>query len=109
MNVAEHYTYRVSWSAEDGEFVGTVLELPSLSWLEPDSGRAFAGIRQLALDVVADLEASGAHIPEPLADRTYSGKFQVRIPPATHRRLAEKAAEEHVSLNRYVSDRLASA
>lgn len=28
-----HYTYRVSWSVEDGEFVATCLELPSLSWL----------------------------------------------------------------------------
>lgn len=30
MNIAEHYSYRVNWSAEDQEFVGTVLELPSL-------------------------------------------------------------------------------
>ncbi len=29
----EHYTYRVSWSAADGEFVATCAELPSLSWL----------------------------------------------------------------------------
>ena len=28
-----HYTYRVAWSAEDGEFVATVAEFPSLSWL----------------------------------------------------------------------------
>ena len=24
-----HYTYRVTWSAEDAEFVGTCLEFPS--------------------------------------------------------------------------------
>ncbi len=29
---ATHYTYRVSWSAEDGEHVATVAEFPSLSW-----------------------------------------------------------------------------
>jgi hypothetical protein len=33
VSVAEHYTYRVAWSAEDESFVGTVAELPSLSWL----------------------------------------------------------------------------
>lgn len=109
MNAAEHYSYRVRWSAEDDEFVGTVLELPSLSWLEPESDAAFAGIRQLARDVVDELTTSGETPPEPLADRSYSGKFQVRIPPETHRRLAEKAAEQHVSLNRFVADRLASA
>ena len=31
------YAYRVIWSAEDQEFVGTCAEFPSLSWLEEDS------------------------------------------------------------------------
>lgn len=30
---ADHYTYRVTWSAEDGEHVGLCAEFPSLSWL----------------------------------------------------------------------------
>ena len=29
----EHYRYSVEWSATDGEFVATVAEFPSLSWL----------------------------------------------------------------------------
>jgi predicted RNase H-like HicB family nuclease len=29
----DHYTYRVTWSPEDGEHVGLCVELPSLSWL----------------------------------------------------------------------------
>ena len=29
----DHYTYRVSWSAEDGEHVGLCAEFPSPSWL----------------------------------------------------------------------------
>ena len=109
MSVAEHYTYRVAWSPEDQEFVGTVLELPALSWLEPEPGPAFSGIQQLARDVVADLEESGEPAPQPLTERNYSGEFRVRIPPRTHRRLVEQAAEERISLNRLVSDRLASA
>ena len=32
--------------------------------------------------------------PEPLADRTYSGRFVVRVPPETHRDLVIKTAEE---------------
>ena len=28
-----HYTYRVSWSADDAEYVATCAEFPSLSWL----------------------------------------------------------------------------
>lgn len=108
MNIAEHYSYRVTWSAEDQEFVGTVLELPSLSWLEPESAAAFAGIRKLAADVVSDLEGNGEPVPEPLSERNYSGKFMVRIPPQSHRRLVEEAAEQNVSLNRLASLKLSA-
>ena len=31
---AAHYTYRLAWSARDVEFVATVVEFPSLSWIE---------------------------------------------------------------------------
>jgi hypothetical protein len=48
-----HYTYRVEWSAEDNEWVGLCVELPSLSWLDPDKAKALAGIERLLQDVVA--------------------------------------------------------
>lgn len=35
----DHYIYRVSWSSEDREFVATVIEFRSLSWLAPDPPR----------------------------------------------------------------------
>jgi predicted HicB family RNase H-like nuclease len=108
VNVAEHYTYRVAWSAEDGSFVGTVAELPSLSWLAETRGEAFEGIQRLVAEVIHDLEANGEPVPEALADRTYSGQFVVRVPPEVHRQLVLDAAEQHVSLNRLVSSRLAS-
>lgn len=106
MNVADHYTYRVRWSAEDGEYVATVAELPSLSWLAPDRAEAFAGIQQLTADIVADMLADGETPPEAIADRTYSGKFVVRVPPELHRQLVIEAADQHVSLNRLISNRL---
>ena len=103
----EHYTYRVTWSPEDEEFVGLCTEFPLLSWLEPDQDEAFSGIRSLVKDCVADMLANGETPPEPLADRKYSGKFLVRVPPEVHRTLVERAAEEGVSLNRLISSKLA--
>jgi predicted HicB family RNase H-like nuclease len=105
----EHYTYRVTWSPDDAEYVGTVLELPSLSWLTDDPGSALSGIRALAAEVVADLADAGEDVPEPIAERAYSGRFNVRVPTSLHRELVLAAAEQHVSLNRLVSDRLARA
>ena len=57
---------------------------------------------------VADMQANDEPPPEPMADRSYSGKFMVRVPPETHRALAIRAAEEGVSLNRLISARLAN-
>ena len=102
----DHYAYRVIWSAEDEEFVGLCAEFPSLSWLEPTPEGAFAGIRRLVVEVLEDMKETGEAPPEPIADRSYSGKFMVRVTPETHRALALRAAEEGVSLNRLVSARL---
>ncbi len=102
-----HYTYRVSWSAQDGEFVATCLELPSLSWLAATQVKALSGIRKLVDDVCADLFASGEEPPLPLAERHYCGRFNIRISPDLHRELTIRAADNHMSLNRFVSDRLA--
>jgi predicted HicB family RNase H-like nuclease len=103
----DHYTYRVTWSAEDNEYIGLCAEFPSLSWLADSQPAALVGIMQVVADVVADMEQNGEPVPEPIADRTYSGKFMVRVPPDTHRALAIKAAEVGVSINRIVSEKLA--
>lgn len=104
--MSEHYTYRITWSAEDGEQLGLCAEFPSLSWLAPTPEEALAGIQRLVRSVLADMRTSGEPVPKPLADRAYSGRFVVRVPPETHRQLAIRAAEEGVSLNRLVSARL---
>lgn len=104
----DHYTYRVTWSPEDGEHVGLCVEFASLSWLASSPEKALAGIRQVVSAVVEDMQANSEEVPKPVADREYSGKFQVRVPPTIHRNLAMKAAEEGVSLNRFVSAKLAA-
>ena len=68
MNV-NHYTYRVTWSPEDGEYVGLCAEFPSLSWLAPTPEKGLAGIRRLVVEVVANMQAAGESIPDPLSER----------------------------------------
>lgn len=104
----DHYTYRVTWSPEDGEHVGLCVEFPSLSWLARTPEGALKGIRKPVADVVADLTASNEAVPAPLAEKHYSGEFRVRIPPEVHRALALQAAEQGVSLNRLASAKLAA-
>lgn len=102
----DRYTYRVTWSDEDNEYVGLCAEFPSLSWLEATPEDALRGIRQVVADAVKDMKANGEEIPEPIAVRQYSGKFMVRIPPELHRRLTIEAAEAGISLNRLANEKL---
>jgi predicted HicB family RNase H-like nuclease len=102
----DRYTYRVTWSEDDSEYVGLCAELPSLSWLEASPEKALIGIRKLVKETVADLKRSKEPVPEPISIRAYSGKFMVRVPPEVHRRLAITAAESGVSINRLVSSKL---
>lgn len=102
-----HYTYRVTWSNEDNEHVGLCTEFPSLSFLAKEPENALKGIREVVSDVVDDMQTSGEALPLSLANKSFSGVFNVRIPPMLHRSLAIQAAEQDVSLNRLVSAKLA--
>ena len=103
----DHYTYCVTWSPANGEHVGLCVEFPSLSWLAATPEAAFLGIRQVVSQAVADMQMAGETIPEPLAEKHYSGEFRVRISPEGHRALALQAAEQGASLNRLASAKLA--
>ena len=102
----DRYTYRVTWSEDDKEYVGLCAEFPSLSWLARTPEAALRGIRKVVAEVVKEMRETGGAAPKPIASRRYSGKFMVRVPPEVHRNLAVRAAEAGVSLNRLASSKL---
>ncbi len=102
----DRYTYRVTWSDEDEEYVGLCAEFPSLSWLAGSYEEALRGIRDVVAEVISDMLSKNEPIPQPLAVRLYSGHFTVRIPPDVHRNLRIQAAEANISFNRFVSYKL---
>jgi len=84
----DRYTYRVTWSEEDKEYVGLCAEFPSLSWLARTHVAALKGIRNVVADVIQDMELTGETVPEPIANRKYSRprsrlrcQPQPRLPP----------------------------
>jgi len=104
----DHYTYRVTWSPEDNEYLALCAEFPSLSWLAAAPESALSGIRKVVAGAVADMRANGEVPPTPLAEKHYSGQFRVRIPPHVHRALALEAADQGINLNRLASAKLTS-
>ena len=104
----DKYTYRVTWSDEDDEYVGLCAEFPSLSWLAETQEAALVGIKDTVGQVIQDMQSTGEPVPQPLALKHYSGKFTVRIPPDVHRKLQIQAAESKISFNRLISAKLSS-
>jgi len=102
----DKYTYRVTWSEDDAEYVGLCAEFPSLSWLAHTPETALKGIRKVVVEVISDMLSNEESVPEPIATKHFSGKFMVRVPPDVHRELAIQAAEAGVSLNRLASAKL---
>ena len=101
------YTYRAEWSPEHCEYVGRCIELPWLSQWAPTMREAIAAVEHAADDFIAAREEDGDDAPTPLTERKYSGKFLVRTSPALHARLAVEAAEQNVSINHWVVQKLA--
>ncbi len=75
--------------------------------LDADPALALRGIMGVVAETVADLRNNDEPVPEPIAERRFSGRFAVRVPPMIHRRLALEAAEEGISMNRLISAKLA--
>ncbi len=67
-----HYTYRVTWSVEDGEYVGLCAELPSLSHLAVTQADALTGISELVDTVVDSMVEDGEVPPAPISERHYT-------------------------------------
>jgi predicted HicB family RNase H-like nuclease len=103
---SDRYTYRITWSPDDQEYIGLCVEFPSLSWLAESLEASLDGIRKIVAEVVQDMSSKGESPPLPLSSKKFSGKFVVRIPPNVHRHLAIQAAEEGISLNRLISAKL---
>lgn len=102
----DKYTYRVTWSEDNAEYVGLCAEFPSLSWFAQTPETALKGVRKLVNEVVVDMLRNGETVPEPIATKHFSGKFMIRVPPEVHRQLAIQAVEAGVSLNRLASAKL---
>jgi predicted HicB family RNase H-like nuclease len=104
------YTIVIRQAEFDGEtlYEAKVKELPDIAEFAESHEDAYA----LALDaIIATSEAfaqQGHAMPNPFQpEEEYSGRITLRLPKTLHRKLAEQAHEECVSLNQYMLSVLA--
>ncbi len=104
---ANRYTYRVAWSTDDGAYVGRCLEFARLFETAPTAQQALARIEQAVMEQIQIFDrVFGGEPPTPLTEQNYSGRFMVRTSRALHERLVIEAAEQGVSLNQWVVQKL---
>lgn len=96
----------VLYPAEEGGYVVEIPELAGCLSQGETLEEAMAMIQDAKKCWIETCIELGRPIPEPTTDE-YSGKLNIRIPKSLHRTLAEKAKEEKVSLNQYISYQLA--
>jgi predicted HicB family RNase H-like nuclease len=101
-----NYTYRAQWSTQSADYAGICLEFPLESAHAPTPGEAIVRIEQTIAGIVADYDEEQAEPPPSLTDRHYSGTFLVRTSPMLHGRLTVESAEQGVSLNQWVVQKL---
>ena len=105
---ANHYTYRVEWSTGNEEYLGRCLEFPQLFECASTPEQAIARIKQAVDEHIRAMDDTfGGEPPRPLTEQNYSGRFMVRTSRALHERLTIEAAEQRVSLNQWVVQKLA--
>lgn len=100
------YTYRAEWSPDTGNYIGLCLEFPVQFAYGGTAAKAIAAIEEEVSAYVAEMVADGFDPPPSLTDRKYSGRFVVRTSPVLHGKLTVEAAEQRVSLNHWVVQKL---
>jgi predicted HicB family RNase H-like nuclease len=103
------YTYRAEWSSRRGHYVGRCLELPRVETTAPTASEAISRLEAAVARYLIEMdEMFGGEAPTPLTEQDFSGTFLVRTSPELHARLSMEAAEQGVSVNKWVVQRLAN-
>ena len=96
--------YTIEITPDDGTFFIKVKELDGCMSVGETKADALAMIEDAMHEWLAVAIEDGIDIPLPAArqEDRFSGKFPLRLPKSLHRKLAEGAEKDKVSLNQYL-------
>ena len=93
----------------DDYWIAEILDLPGCVSDGSTPDEAVENLEEAKYLWIETQIEDGLEVPEPTQTSGYSGKFLVRLPRTLHRRLAEQAKRENVSLNQCVVNMLSDA
>ncbi|MDA0246037.1 MAG: toxin-antitoxin system HicB family antitoxin [Chloroflexi bacterium] len=101
MKPSDYYLKIVAWNEEDGCYIGRSPGLLHGGVHGMDEVAIYQELCEVIEEWLTNLTEDGLPLPPPTAERSYSGKFMLRVPPHLHERLAVQAMLEGDSLNNY--------
>jgi predicted RNase H-like HicB family nuclease len=99
---------RVITPDRSGGYAAQVLEFPGCFSDGDTPDEAYGNLQEAAENWLESALAQGMAIPEPFAAQGYSGTVSLRLPKSIHRRAAEYAHKDGVSLNQFLLSAIAA-
>jgi len=96
------YTAVVEFDDESEIFFGKVVDIKDIITFQASNVKGLKLEFKNSIDDYLEF----CHLKNRQPEKPYSGKFNVRIKPELHRKIAVKAAQQHKSINDLVVDAL---
>jgi predicted RNase H-like HicB family nuclease len=87
---------------EKGGYTAKIAEFPGCVTEGDTAAKALKRLEDVAESWIEAVLDMGQAVPEPMAEQEYSGKLMLRLSRSLHRRAAEMAHAEGVSLNQFI-------
>lgn len=107
--ITDNYLKIVEWSEEDQCYIGTAPGLFMGGVHGDEQTAVFEELCEVVEETVALFEAEGKPLPAATANKRYSGKISLRIPPELHKQVNIRAMQAGESVNKFVQHRLETA
>lgn len=95
--------YRVELAPADGEYVASLLELPTITAYGETPEKAIIALSQAYTLSKSAMVSRGYKLPDPISARDFSGRFNVRVSKRLHEELVIEAEREGITLNAVVN------
>lgn len=98
---SDRYLKIVEWSAEDQCYVGRAPGVMLGGIHGQDETKVYAELCRVVEEWIRIQEADGDDLPPATANKTYSGKFNLRVGESLHERLVVAALKADQSVNAF--------
>jgi len=106
MKISDQYLKLVEWSEEDHCYVGSSPGFIGPCCHGKDEAKVYKELCTIVDEWIKIHQEDGLPMPESLTNKSFSGKFVVRVSKDLHKALAIKAAKSGESLNHFCKNTL---